>query len=113
MDPKDSLTNLGNDRLKKLFDKKYITQELDEKLPSLEELRKVKGIGLVVSDDFFKTCPPTDQWEQVKDKKEKVLKYADCQKYGDTLRLFISSYYKLPDNDESKITFVRMFALGK
>ena len=36
-------------------------------------------------------------------------------KYGDTLFLFISSYYnyKLPDNDENKITFVRMFALGK
>ena len=63
MDPKDPLTNPYIERLKKLFDNKYITQELDAKLPSLEELRKVKGIELVVPDDFFKTCPPTDQWE--------------------------------------------------
>ena len=39
MDPKDPLTNPEIERLKKLFDNKYITQELDAKLPSLEELR--------------------------------------------------------------------------
>ena len=63
MDPKDPLTNPEIERLKKLFDNKYITQELDAKLPSLEELRKVKGIELVVSDDFFEKCRPIDKWE--------------------------------------------------
>ena len=63
MDPKDPLTNPEIERLKKLFDNKYITQKLDAKLPSLEELRKVKGIELVVPDDFFEKCGPIDKWE--------------------------------------------------
>ncbi len=60
MDPKDPLTNLEIERCKKLFYKKYITQELDEKLPSLEELRKIKGIELIIPDDFFEKCGPSD-----------------------------------------------------
>ena len=33
------------------------------KATNIRDLKKVKNIHLVVSEDFFETCPPTDQWQ--------------------------------------------------
>ncbi len=36
--------------------------QIDAELPSLDDFKKVKNINLVLTDDFFETCGPTDQW---------------------------------------------------
>ena len=37
-------------------------QQIEESLPNLEELKKIKNIDLVFNKDFFETCELSDKW---------------------------------------------------